>query len=115
MNILQALTDACEKLGAKHHAGPIWSHDAPYRETPSKVKYYLNKGVLGADMESSAMFSVAAHRGVSSGCILVASSNLQTAKCEIGLYSEDLSGSVARAVNCAVEAVRVVGGSGAMS
>jgi uridine phosphorylase len=106
--ILRALKKSCEKSSAKSFVGPIWSNDAPYRETRSKVRYYSAKGVLGVDMESSTLFTVAAHRRVCAGCILIASSNLNSTKNGIGFYSERLADSVAGAIDCALEATRIL-------
>ncbi len=45
--------------------GPIWTTDAPYRETIDKVIGYKNQGVLGVDMEFTALCTVAAFRNIS--------------------------------------------------
>jgi uridine phosphorylase len=104
--ILDNLGGACRKAGVRYHVGPVWSSDAPYRETPSKLDYYRRSGVLGVDMETSAIFSVASYRGVSSGCVLVVSSNLSLKKRGIGFYQEDLSGSIITTIKCSIEAAK---------
>jgi purine-nucleoside phosphorylase len=55
------------------HEGPVWTTDAIYRETSQKIIGYQNKGALGVDMESSALFSAGLYRNISVGCILVVS------------------------------------------
>jgi len=55
------------------HDGSMWSTDAPYRETVAKVTRYIEKGVLGVDMEFSALCAVAAFRGVSLAAVLLVS------------------------------------------
>ena len=52
--------------------GPIWTTDAPYRETRDKVTEYGGRGILGVDMEFAALNTVAAFRGVEvAGAMLV--------------------------------------------
>ncbi|MFJ5851011.1 nucleoside phosphorylase [Streptomyces sp. NPDC092903] len=41
-----------------------WTTDAPYRETEAEVKAYQRCGLVAADMEASALFTVARYRGV---------------------------------------------------
>jgi uridine phosphorylase len=95
-DVFAGLTNWCKRLRIGHRAGPIWTTDAPYRETPSKVKYFHAKGILGVDLETSVIFSVAIYRRVRAGCILVASSNLAYSKPAIGFYSSSLKGSVGK-------------------
>lgn len=42
--------------------GGIWSTDAIFRETRDKVKEYSRRGILGVDMEATALMTVAAYR-----------------------------------------------------
>ncbi len=58
------------------HRGAVWSTDAIYRETPSRVKHYRNKGALAVEMEVSAMFSVGTHHHVNVAALLVVSDEL---------------------------------------
>ncbi len=67
------------------HKGVVWSIDAPYRETVSKVLFYKQKGVLGVDMETSALMRVARYRRVNLGMILIVSDTLYTLKWKPGL------------------------------
>ena len=56
-----------EYLGRKeilHYVGPVWSTDAPYRETLGKVRRFRERGALCVDMETSAIFSLAKYRHV---------------------------------------------------
>lgn len=58
------------------HKGAVWSTDAPYRETEEKVRFFQERGVLGVDMEMSALFTVAAFRGIDLAGVLVVSDDL---------------------------------------
>ena len=46
------------------HQGKIWTTDAPYRETRTKIVDYAEQGICAVDMECSALCTVAAFRGV---------------------------------------------------
>lgn len=45
-------------------AGRVWTTDAPYRETPSKIEERRAEGCLAVEMEAAALAAVAAFRGV---------------------------------------------------
>ena len=48
----------------RRQTGKVWTTDAPYRETRTKVADYARQGIYGVDMEFSALCTVAAFRGV---------------------------------------------------
>lgn len=56
--------------------GTVWTTDAPYRETPSKVRRFQEKGVLAVDMEMSALMTLALYRSVGLAALLVVSDEL---------------------------------------
>ena len=58
-------------LGPALHRGTIWSTDAVFRETPSRVDHFTARGALAVEMEVSALFSVAHFLGVELAAILV--------------------------------------------
>lgn len=74
------LREALRDGGFKTHEGTVWTTDAPYRETASKVVEYQRKGILAVDMETSALFTLAAYRGVRVAVLLVVSDDLSTLK-----------------------------------
>lgn len=47
-----------------YQSGKVWTTDAPYRETRTKVAKYADQGIYGVDMEFSALCTIAAFRGV---------------------------------------------------
>ncbi|MDF1614270.1 nucleoside phosphorylase [Desulfurivibrio dismutans] len=55
------------------HAGPVWTTDAPYRETWGKVTDYRGRGILAVEMEFAALATVAAFRGVPLASVLLVS------------------------------------------
>ena len=58
------------------HAGPVWTTDAPYRETRGKVIQYAADGILGVEMETSALFTVARYRNIDFAAALAVSDSL---------------------------------------
>jgi uridine phosphorylase len=53
--------------------GPIWTTDAPYRETPLKIQQFQEAGVHAVDMEMAALFAVGQYRQCEVGALLVVS------------------------------------------
>ena len=74
--LVQALETAARDEGAQVTKGPLWTTDAPYRELRSKVQAYRSQGVLGVDMETSAMYALGLFRRVSVCNLLVVSDEL---------------------------------------
>lgn len=54
-------------------AGPLWTTDAPYRETLDQIKKYQKKGILAVDMEFAALCAVAAFRGIELAAVMLVS------------------------------------------
>ena len=57
-------------------SGPVWTTDAPYRETWDKVRAYGSQLLLGVDMEFAALCTVAAFRGMDLAAVLLISDEL---------------------------------------
>ena len=58
------------------YSGPVWTTDAVFRETRTKVRRFQAAGLLAVEMESSALFAVAAFRQVRLASLLVVSDEL---------------------------------------
>ena len=71
-----AIRKALDSSAKSYHLGPIWTTDAVFRETKSKVKACGERGVLAVEMEASALFTVARYRGIELGAIMVVSDEL---------------------------------------
>lgn len=80
--------------------GPIWTTDAPYRETPRKIQHYQAAGVHAVDMEMAALFSVAQYRGCDLAALLLVSDECYHATWKPGFGAQRLR----RACQTAVEA-----------
>lgn len=103
--LVESLAQKSRSRGIAPHLGQIWTTDAPYRETPSKVRYFAHRGIIGTDMETSAIFSLALYRKVRAACLLVVSANLSEKGDDIGFYDEKLDEPVDNAIGISLEVV----------
>lgn len=74
--VVRALAEAARRQGAAHHVGLIQTEDAFYATRPDDVSRLARLGVLGVEMEASALFLLGKLRGVEVGTILVASNHI---------------------------------------
>jgi len=81
------LEQAIDHAGLPFRKGTVWTTDAPYRETASKVTTYREKGVLAVEMEMSALMTLAAYRSVKLSGLLVVSDELFDLKWHRGFSS----------------------------
>jgi uridine phosphorylase len=72
------LSALLKKHGGRTASGDWWTTDGFYRELTDDIARHIKAGILGIDMETSAMYRVAAHRGVSVCNILIVSDELWT-------------------------------------
>ena len=86
--------------------GPIWTTDAPYRETPQKIRQLQEAGVHAVDMEMAALFAVAQYRGCEVGALLVVSDECYHAVWQPGFGASRLRQACDAAVTVAVAAAR---------
>lgn len=63
-NIVKILKQSALEEKEPLLTGPVWTTDAPKREATSKIENYRHQGILGVDMETSAMYAVGQIRGV---------------------------------------------------
>jgi len=74
--------------GIEPSMGMCWTTDAFYRETFEKVRRYRSKGVLGVDMETSAVFCLGRVRGIRVGSAMVVTDVFSESSWEGGFFSE---------------------------
>ena len=86
-DLVARLQDFCGQNGFSVRPGPVWTTDAPLRETADKVCLYGKDGVLAVEMEMSALFHVAAYRKVRLVGLLAVSDELFTLKWRPGFSS----------------------------
>jgi purine-nucleoside phosphorylase len=76
LDLCGSIDSRLSQEGKKVRRGVVWTTDAPYRETPSKVLAYQSRGVLGVEMEMSALMTLAIYRSVQFAGLLVVSDEL---------------------------------------
>jgi uridine phosphorylase len=74
--------------GIEPHVGACWTTDALYRETGEKIDRYRSKGVLGVDMESSAVFCLGIFRNIRVGSAMVVTDRFSESYWEGGFTSD---------------------------
>ena len=74
--LTRVLAAAAARTGTAVRRGRVWTTDAPYRESAAKVRRYRAGGILGVDMEISALFAVARVRSVRVAGLLVVSDTM---------------------------------------
>ena len=102
--VLKAIEESLTEASISFRRGAAWSTDAPYRETKEKVVFFQKQGVLGVDMELSALFTVASFRGVDIGALLVVSDELGSLRWKPGYSSSKLK----RSRKVAAEAIPAI-------
>ncbi|MBI4529865.1 MAG: hypothetical protein HY695_39200 [Deltaproteobacteria bacterium] len=71
--IINALIEAAENLGARFHLGWVFTTDALFQETPELLHQLAQQGISGIDMVTSAFLTVAQVRQKKAGAILAVS------------------------------------------
>jgi len=74
--LVEASVHAARELQVPYHVGLIMTEDAFYASTPEHARKWAGYGVLGFEMEASAIFLVAAMRGVHAGCLTTVSNDI---------------------------------------
>jgi DeoD family purine-nucleoside phosphorylase len=85
-DIVHAAHHAAESAGRRTFVGQIVSSDLFYDPIEDPAKLWGDLGVLAVEMEAAAIFTIAAMRGVRSGCLLTVS---DTIGAEIVRISDD--------------------------
>lgn len=74
--LLGLLRDAIARRGLPDISGRVWTFDAIYREFPSKVAYWKNRGARFVNMETSTFYAVARAIGVKAAYLSAVSDNV---------------------------------------
>ncbi len=118
--VLIAQMEAAEKLGLRYHAGVVQAKDSFYGqhsparmpiagELQAKWEAWKRLGVLASEMESGALFTVAAALGVRAGSCFSVVWNQERAN--LGMDSQDEAAEqhdTDRAIRTAIEALKIL-------
>jgi uridine phosphorylase len=74
--MLEYLRSIIQKHGIIAEAGKVWTTDAIYRESPSKIRYWRGKGARFVNIETSSLYSVARVKGIRAAYTSVISDSL---------------------------------------
>lgn len=74
--LIALLQECAAEAGYATAVGKQWTTDAPFREMLSQIGAYQAQGVLGVDMETSAMYALGRFRGVQCCNLLVVSDEM---------------------------------------
>lgn len=74
--LTETVRAAVAARGGAPRRGPVWTTDAIYRETPSKIRAFRNRGAAAVEMELSALFTVGRFRSIPVAALLVVSDSL---------------------------------------
>jgi uridine phosphorylase len=108
--VLGAIENGLSGCSIPFHKGCVWSTDAPYRETKDSVLLFQKKGVLGVDMELSALFTVADFRNAHLGALLIVSDELGSLRWRPGFSSSKFNRSRRTAAKVVAAICQELGG-----
>jgi uridine phosphorylase len=69
--LLSKLKEGFESKKVKFQYGPVWSHDALFKEPPELLEKARSYGAIAIDMETSAIFALGQLYNISTAAILV--------------------------------------------
>jgi DeoD family purine-nucleoside phosphorylase len=72
-NLVHEAVHIAKHSDQKLHVGPVVSSDLFYNPNEGQYERWSSRGVLAVEMESAALFTLAAIRGVEAGCFLTVS------------------------------------------
>jgi purine-nucleoside phosphorylase len=76
--LLRAAVDAAERRGVQMRVGPVLAADAFYTDRPDLYDKLADYGVLAVEMESAALYTIAARFGVRALTVLTVSDHIRT-------------------------------------
>lgn len=106
--VAETLAEAARKYRIKTHEGKVWTTDAPYRESPEKIRNYSAQGALGVEMELSALFTLARYRKMRIGAVLAVSDELFDLTWRPGFLRPDFLWATKRVLDIAISAAKSI-------
>lgn len=86
--LTRKLCASLKEMNLDYVDGDAWTVDSPYRETIEKIATFRRKGALVVNMESSAIFAVAKHRGIDATSVQVISDLLSEGRWEPAFHED---------------------------
>ena len=105
-DVVHAAYHAGEGAGRRTFVGPIVSSDLFYDPVEAPARLWGDLGVLAVEMEASAIFTIAAMRGVRAGCLLTVSDTIGAETVRIS--DEELRGAVDNMMELALDTLNAL-------
>jgi len=67
--VVDALTRELDGVGQPVRTGPVWTTDAPYRETESQIAAHAHEGILAVEMQAASLLALAQAKGAAIGVV----------------------------------------------
>ncbi|MEN8134859.1 MAG: nucleoside phosphorylase [Thermodesulfobacteriota bacterium] len=103
----ETLAGYLRQKGLVGQEGPIWTTDAPYRETRDQVRGYAEKAILGVDMEFNALATVATYRKIELAAVFMVSDEPWRPQWQPGFKNKAFMAKNKQVLNCLLEAVTI--------
>jgi len=85
----QLLSEGLQDQGLTVRVGPVWTTDAPYRESLNRVTQLGRQDILGVDMEYSALVTVASYRQIELTAVFLVSDELWSGTWKPGFRNKE--------------------------
>ncbi len=69
VDLAAALASELGEVGLPVVRGPVWTTDAPYRETATQLREHSREGLLAVEMQAASLFALAEARGADIGVV----------------------------------------------
>jgi DeoD family purine-nucleoside phosphorylase len=102
--LIHGAVHVAKEIDQAMHVGPIVSSDLFYNPDEGQYERWSRRGILAVEMEASALFTVAALRGVQAGCLLTVSDIVVEGEFK-RISDEELRAAVDRMTRVALAAV----------
>jgi purine-nucleoside phosphorylase len=100
-SVIHGAVHVAKEIDQELHVGSIVSSDLFYNPDDGQYERWSKRGVLAVEMEASALFTVAALRGVEAGCLLTVSDIVVEGEFK-RITDDDLRGAVDRMTKIAL-------------
>jgi len=101
--IIERIRSLCELKAQDWALGKVWTTDAPFRETPQKIKKAQRKKAIAVEMELSAFLKVGAFYGAEVGALLVVSDELFARQWNPGFTTQKYKKAFVHAIDIALQ------------
>jgi purine-nucleoside phosphorylase len=101
--------EALRRRGLHAVAGPSWTTDAPFRETPEAIQWARSLGALAVEMEAAALYTFARVAGVQILCLAHVTNTMGQTKLDFEKGEADGTADALRVLEAIVRACHPAG------